>query len=199
MKNHKNAVKLISMLLSSSVLGILIALQFQPIERIIEQTQPNVAKEVSQLDGPYTILYTTTGPSILSFEKDCDDGKGSLMYYCGLDLKYDGKSGIIELKIPVGLTREIDPIREVFTAYFIYPTQLPFERISSDDHYSVLRIEVPANFDEIRMRGSSLPEPGSLVVTSFVAADCIFFGLLILVVSIDEIIKKIRREKATKL
>jgi len=48
------------------------------------------------------------------------------------------------------------------------------------------------------MRGSGLPEPGSLVVTSFVAADCIFFGLLILVVSIDEIIKKIKRYKVAK-
>ena len=63
----------------------------------------------------------------------------------------------------------------------------------------MLRKDVPANFDEIRMRGSNLPEPGSLVVTSFVAADCIFFGLLILVVSIDEIIKKFRSGKATKL
>ena len=197
-KNHKIALEFLSMLISSSILGILIALQFQPIETIIELTQPTAAKEAGQSEGPHTILYTTTGPSILSFEKDCDDGKGSLMYYCVLDLEYGGKIGIIDLKIPDSLMQEIDPIKEVFTSYFFFPTQLPFQRINSDDQHSVFRIEVPANFDEIRMRGSSLPEPGSLMVRSFVAADCIFFGLLILVVSIDEIIKKIKRRKVTK-
>jgi len=185
------------MLVSSSIFGILMALHFQPIETIIEQTQPTVDKQVNQLEGPYTIQYTTTGPSILSFDKDCDDGKGSLMNYCGIDLQYDGKSGIIDLKIPAGLMQEIDPIREVFTAYLVYPTQLPFQRMSNDNHYTVLRMEVPDNFDEIKIRGSSLPEPGSLIVTSFVAADYIFFGLLILVISMDEIIKKMKRYKVT--
>jgi hypothetical protein len=186
------------MLISSSILGILIALQFQPVETIIDLSQSTVAKEVGQSDGPYAITYTTTGPSILSFEKDCDAGKGSLMDYCGLDLEYDGKTGIIDLKIPDSLMQEIDPIKEIFTSYFFFPTQLPFQRISNNDQFSVFRIEVPANFDEIRMRGSNLPEPGSFVVKSFVAADCIFFGLFILVVSKDEIIKKIKRHKVTK-
>jgi hypothetical protein len=195
MKNHKIAIKFIFMLLSSSVLGILVALQFQPIETIIEQSGPIVAKEVIQSDEPYSIAYTTTGPSILAFEKDCDDGKGSLMYYCGIDLKYDGRSGIINLKIPAGLMQEIDPVREIFTSYFFFPSQLPFQRISNDDSYTVFRIEVPAKFDEIRMRGSSLPDPIPLIVTSFVAADCIFFGLLIMLVSIEEIIKKINKSK----
>ena len=151
-KKHRLAVIFISLISSSAVLGILVALQFQPIETVIEQTQPTVAKEVSQSKGQYTISYTTTGPSILSFGKDCDDGKGSLMYYCGIDLQFDGKGGIIDLKIPAALMNEIDPIREVFTSYLLYPTQLPFQRISNDDNYSVFRIEVPANFDEIKMR-----------------------------------------------
>lgn len=88
--------------------------------------------------------------------------------------------------------QQIDPVREIFVAYFIYPTQLPFERISNDEHYTVLRIKVPPNLNEIKMRGGSLPDPGSLIVTSFVAADCIFFGLLPLVLLIDEIAKKIK-------
>lgn len=194
-KSHKIAVEFISMLVSSSFLGILVALQFQPIETIIEQTQPTIAKDVSQSEGPYTITYTTTGPTILSFDKDCDDGKGSLIYYCGLDLEYDGKSGIIDLKIPASLMQEIDPIREVFTSRFFFPNQLPFQRISNEDSYTVFRIEVPSNFDEIRMQGSSMPDPGPLMLKSFVAADCIFFGLLIVLVSIDEIIKKINKSK----
>lgn len=66
------------------------ALQFQPIETIIEQSGPVITK-VIQSEGPYPIPYNTTGPSILAFEKDCDDGKGSFMYYCGIDLKYDEK------------------------------------------------------------------------------------------------------------
>jgi len=198
-KKHRLAVIFFSLISSSAVLGILVALQFQPIETVIEQTQPTVAKEVSQSKGQYTISYTTTGPSILSFGKDCDDGKGSLMYYCGIDLQFDGKGGIIDLKIPAALMNEIDPIREVFTSYLLYPTQLPFQRISNDDNYSVFRIEVPANFDEIKMREqSNLPEPGSLIVTSFVAADCIFFGLLIFVIAIIEIIKKIKKSKVTR-
>lgn len=194
-KNHKIAVEFISMLLCSSVFGIAVALQFQPIETVIELPQSTVVKQVIQSEGPYTITYITTGPSILSFEKDCDEGKGSLVDYCGIDLKYDGKSGIIDLKIPSSLMQEIDPVREIFTSYFFFPTQLPFQRISNDDSYTVFRIQVPAKFGEIRMHGSSLPDLGPLIVKSFVAAVSIFFGLLISLVSIDDLIKKIRKSR----
>ena len=65
-KNHRLAVTFTLLFMTSAVLGILVAIQFQPIETVLEQTHPTVTKEVSQLEGPYTISYTSTGPSILS-------------------------------------------------------------------------------------------------------------------------------------
>lgn len=81
-----------------------------------------------------------------------------------IDLHYDGKAGIIELKIPTGITNEIDPVREVLVSYF-YPIQIPFQRIGSDSYHSAFRIEVPDNYDKIVLReGSEFPQSISILV-----------------------------------
>jgi hypothetical protein len=191
----RTIIKLAFWIIPCFVIGYLIGSNFQPIETNILVDKPMMARYVNQSDGPYEMLYLTTGTVISSFEKNCDDGSGSFLYYCGIDLHYDGKAGIIELKIPTGITNDIDPVREVLVSYF-YPIQIPFRRMGSDSYHSVFRIEVPANYDKIVLReGSEFPQPISVLISTFLASICIFFASMAIFVLFDEVIKRFKRRR----
>jgi hypothetical protein len=123
------------------------------------------------------------------------DGKSSFLYYCGIDLDYNGKGGIKDLRIPAGLVNEIDPIQEVLVSYF-YPIQIPFQKISHDEYYSVIRIKVPPNYNGIILReGNALPPLQSFLLSFSVGAVCIFFVLMPVILGLHHLIEKIRRSK----
>jgi hypothetical protein len=191
----RRSIKLVFLIIPSIVIGYLLGSNFQPIETDIVVHQAMVTRYTKQSDGPHEMLYLTTGPIISSFNKNCDAGIGSFLYYCGIDLHYDGKAGIIELKIPTGMTNEIDPVREALVSYF-YPIQIPFQRIGTDSYHSMFRIEVPDNYDKIVLReGSELPQSISLLVNSFFAGICIFFASILIFVLFDEVIGRFKRSR----
>lgn len=191
----RTGIKLAFLIMPSIVTGYLLGSNFQPIETNILVDQAMMTRYAKQSDGPHEMLYLTTGPVISSFNKNCDAGIGSFLYYCGIDLHYDGKAGIIELKIPTGITNEIDPVREVLVSYF-YPIQIPFQRIGSDSYHSAFRIEVPDNYDKIVLReGSEFPQSISILVNTFFASICIFFASMLIFVLFDEVIMRFKRRR----
>lgn len=90
---------------------------------------------VRQSDGPHTITYQTLGPEIESFSLGC---ASSIVYDFGpayncLVLKYDGKPGIVDLRIPDDLIKELPTIVKV-DVFFL--KSIPFQIISQDSFFS---------------------------------------------------------------
>ncbi len=191
----RTTIKIAFLIIPSIVIGYLIGSNFQPIETNIFLDEPMMTRYAKQSDGPHEMLYLTTGPVISSFNTDCDAGSGSFLYYCGIDLHYDGKAGIIQVKIPTGIINEIDPIREVLVSYF-YPIQIPFQRMGSDSYHSAFRIEVLTNYNEIKLReGSNFPQPVSVLLSTFLASLCIFFLSMAIYLLFYEAIRRFKRRR----
>ena len=88
------------------VFGILIAAYYHPKETIVEFPEETVDRRI--VVGTNTITYNTTGPIITSFYDGCyttDDFQGG-GYYC-LVLQYERGPGVVELKIPSYLLKDL--------------------------------------------------------------------------------------------
>lgn len=131
---------------------------------------------VQQVDGGYTVAYKSTGPVFSSFSLGCEPSM--LSYDFGpphncLILNNNGKAGIVELKISNSLISEFQPIGNVRVFYL---RTIPFQIIGNDDYYTVLRIDIPAGYNEISVVGG-VYSPG----IKFVWAS--LFGFIIFILT----------------
>lgn len=173
--------------------GYLFALSMAPIEKVIDIQESAIRKFVKQADDqrhrPSNISYITTGPTFSLFGYGCYPGTASggnpvipscLVFY------YDGKPGVVELKIPTELISEFPLINEVSHGDWSIPDkEIPFQRISEDDVYTLVRIEVPPNYTEISVLGSDKgsefsPYINKLYGWSFILSVGFWFLCLIL-------------------
>lgn len=192
-------------LLSALYIGYNVALYLEPIEKNIVFTAPaikNLVKQAGyQLNRVSNISYLTTGPTFSQFiiswsspipvpyapiEKD---------YPSSLTIAYDGKAGIVQLKIPKDLIKEFPLIFEVYTeGIFDIPKQIPFQIISEDNSYVTLRIDVPSNHDVIKVGGrtveGSLEVPSLFFGRAFSLGGLVFFATLMLYYILPLIFKK---------
>jgi hypothetical protein len=174
-------------LLSAALFGYLIALYFQPIETEIEFNGPTRRMGVSEKDGSHTINYITTGPTFSSFNKGCPP-VGTLdlgPFYNCLVMKYDGSPGIVQINIPSNFLefdwfeRVTDPLRR----------QVPFQRIAQDPFYTILRIQLPDNSNEISLvGGSNSPPEERFLITAFAMGTGVFFLTLFFIFEVPNFI-----------
>lgn len=107
------------------------------------------------------ISYLTTGPSFSQFVYSCYPSVGSAPGgpSC-LALAYDGKPGIVELKIPKYLIEEFPRIDEVhYDGPFFLDESFPFQVIEENSSFVTLRIQIPSNHTVVSI---SVSEEGSL-------------------------------------
>lgn len=175
--------------------GYLFALSMAPIEKVIDIPESAVRKFVKQADDQRhrvgEISYITTGPTFSLFYYGCYPGSASggnpvipscLVFY------YDGKPGVVELKIPRDLISEFPLINEVSHGDWSIPDkEIPFQRINENSAYTLVRIEVPPNYTEISVLGNDKgsefsPYINKLYGWSFILTVGLWFLSLILYV-----------------
>jgi hypothetical protein len=182
-------------LLGALYIGYNVALYREPIEKNIVFTAPAIKNLVKQVDYEHNrvgnISYLTNGPTfsqfIISWSSPMpapyapidNDSPSSLA------LAYDGKPGVVQLKIPKDLNKEFPLIFEAYTEGILYiPEQIPFQIISEDNSYVILRIDVPPNHDVIKVSGrtveDSLEVPPLFFLTAFFSGALVFIATLIL-------------------
>lgn len=148
--------------LAGPYFGYLFTLSMAPIEKVIDIPETAIRKFVNQVDYQRhragEISYITTGPIFSSFRYGCYPGTASggnpLIPNC-LVFYYDGKPGVIELKIPRDFISDFPLIDEVSHGDWSFPDkEIPFQRINENSTYTSVRIEVPSNYTEISVIGS---------------------------------------------
>ena len=145
---------LLASLLSAIVFSFIIALYWEYKVTNIDFSGVKNTRIVKQSDGPYVITYLTSGPVFSSFHMSCTPGWPPDFgpYYNCVKLNYDGKPGIVELSIPLGLLSELDWIDRVNVFPFI---DTSFQLISQDDIHRVYRIDIPSGYQAISLVGGT--------------------------------------------
>jgi hypothetical protein len=189
---------IVSIVISVSVgpySGYLMAISMAPIEKVIDIPESANRKFVKQADDQRhragEISYITTAPTFSIFDYGCYPGSASsgnpvipscLVFY------YDGKPGVVELRIPRELINKFPLINEVSHGDWSLPDkEIPFQKISEDSAYTVVRIEVPPNYTKISVLGNDKgsefsPYLNKLYGWSFILTVGLWFLCLILYV-----------------
>lgn len=161
-----------------AVFGSLIANYLLPPVPDIEVKEFTTAPIHQVIGNDGTIYYRTTGPILSSFNLGCTPSPGG--YDFGPDhnclvLDYDGEPGIVELMIPNEIIKEFPSIgyADVF-----FLKSLPFERISQDDLFTVIQIDLPAGYNQFQAVGG---DPLPLVNFIFLAGG---FGFIIFILAL---------------
>jgi len=163
-----------------------------PIEKVINMPESVTRKLVNQADvernRPSNISYTTSGPTLSLFDYSCYPGSvsgGDSTIPSCLAFYYDGKPGVVELKIPKYLISEFPFIKEVSHGDWSLPDkEIPFQRIGEDDANTIVRIDVPSNYTKISVLGDkdsgSSPFRDKLIGWGFILSVGLWFLCLIL-------------------
>jgi hypothetical protein len=126
-----------------------------------------------------TINYRTTGPILSSFSVGCTPSPAMFDYFVPnhncLILNYNGESGIVELKIPSELIKEFPSIGY---ARVFFLRSIPFERVSQDDFFTVIQIDLPAGYNQFEAVGG---DPLSFVNFTLLAGG---FGFIIFILAL---------------
>ena len=145
--------------------GPIIGLMFMPIETEIQLGSQAIAK-VARDSLNHEIQYLTTGPTISWFGPSCvpnySISEGS--YGC-IELRTDGKEGVIQLSIPKILLREIDEKKIGRVSSFPW-VSLPFQVISSDSNFEIIRIQVPEGTINLSIYGVAFGQPFDFILIS---------------------------------
>ena len=117
-------------------------------------------------------------------------------YNC-IVLPYDGQAGIVEISLPNVFVQGFAEIGEVQGGFY---RQLPFQRISEDDKFTIIRIELPEGESPVKIIGTQSGRADSLhnVGNVVMASVWVFGGLMIAWYGSIAAAKKVM-ERITKL
>jgi hypothetical protein len=160
------------------VFGILIANYLQVPVPDIKLKQFGTTSLHQIIGNGGTINYRTTGPILSSFSLGCDFSISA--YDFGPDhnclvLNYDGEPGVVELMIPNEVIKEFPSIGYA-QVFFLRP--IPFERVSHDELFTVIQIDLPAGYNQFEAVGG---DPLPLVNFIFLAGG---FGFIIFILAL---------------
>lgn len=180
-------------LFGSFVLGGLIA-DYLNTETEIKLSS-SMEKTAQQRDGDYAISYYTTNPVISNFYLDCPpSGTYDFFgpYYNCIVLRTDGNAGKLELEVPNSILqgREIEKVNGGF--FFL---GLPFQYVSNDGDYTIIRIDVPKGVDEIDLVGGDKPSFFRFLIYSAMWGGLV---LLILLWPMIKILDRMEQKRDTK-
>jgi hypothetical protein len=154
--SHK--IYLYASLACAVVFGFLIANYLQVPVPDIEVKEFGTAPTHQIIGNDGTINYRTSGPILSSFSLGCTPSPGMFDYFSPdhncLILDYNGESGIVELKIPSELIKEFPSIGY---AQVFFLRSIPFEKVSQDDFFTVIQIDLPAGYNQFEAVGGDSP------------------------------------------
>lgn len=181
--------------ISAIIFGNLFAFYSQSKEGPIAINENLIPGLIKQKDGSGTIPYMSTGPTFSSFEYGCHN-LYTPTYNC-LILDYDGKPGVVELRIASYLLKDFPWIRsvEVFSQ-----KQISFQRTEQDTVQSTFRIDVPSNHKTITLIGGpEMPRWADYVVYALMFSCVMFFVSMFFIFFISKLLERAKLKSKNRV
>jgi len=183
----------ITALCIGAISGPLIGMSFMPPETEIELDSETVAKVARDSDSNKEIQYLTTGPTISWFHESFFPDFLSGQVFGHLELKTDGKKGVLQLSIPKTLMQELEMKEVGKVTGGISSESLPFQVLTTDSSFEVIRIDVPEGDNLLAILSQTSTPLDYLIAISIGFGILIFIGTLVGIASLLAGLKKIRQ------